>query len=107
MALKLKRRVEKSYSLDEMMYIINKRFIETRSNRPLDYKPIRRFGIQPTSFENDEDRWLICDIRSISSEGGIAHDPPLLPTYYGSTIQEAVTKCFLDRKNHHKNKLNG
>lgn len=101
MALKLKRRIEKSYSLDEMMFMVNRRFIEQDKNRPSNYDPIRKFSIEPTCYDNEADRWVVCDSRSTSSENGIAHDPPLLPTYYGSTILEAATKCFLDRANHY------
>jgi hypothetical protein len=101
MALNLKRRVEKSYSLDEMMYIVNKHFIEQDKARPANYNPIRRFSIESTCFDNKNDRWIVCDSRSNNSEVGIAHDPPLLPSYYGATILEAVTKCFVDRTNHY------
>tara|TARA_R110000796_G_scaffold181330_1_gene297896 strand:+ start:38616 stop:39047 length:432 start_codon:yes stop_codon:yes gene_type:complete len=96
----LKRRVEKNYSLDEMMYIINKHFIEQEKNRPSDIEPIRKFSIEPTCFKGDVQRWIVCDSRSTSSE--VDHIADLLPTYYGSTILESVTKCFMDRANHDK-----
>jgi len=109
MALNLKRKVEKSYSLDEMMYIVNKNFIENARNRPSDYDTVERFAIEPTCHDRDEDRWIVCDSRATNAAAAIAHQPKLLPTYYGKTILEAVTRCFLDRDNHypeHKYDLN-
>lgn len=101
MALELKRRVERSYSLDEMMTIVNRHFIGNEKDRPADIEPIRKFGIEPTCFP-DEDRWLVTDTRANHYLGeAVVHDPPLLPCYYGATILEAVTKCFLDRANHY------
>lgn len=87
----LKRRVEKSYSLQEMMEIISRDFIQNVSSR--------HYILTPTCFKgqkHDADRWLMCDSRAISENGGGTDE---LPSYFGHTIIEAVTKCFNDRKN--------
>ena len=84
----------------EMMTIVNKRFIKQEKDRPSDYDHIRKFGIEQTCFP-EENRWLVTDTRRSISEDVIDYDPPLLPCYYGATISEAVTKCFMDRDNHY------
>tara|TARA_R110002051_G_scaffold315870_1_gene394785 strand:+ start:1366 stop:1650 length:285 start_codon:yes stop_codon:yes gene_type:complete len=90
----LKRRVEKSYSLDEMFTIINKKFINRKSD---DISKIPHYVISPTCFETKGKEWLVADSRDSEYFNHRKEDE--LGVYYGSTIIEAVTKCFLDIKN--------
>ena len=89
MALK-ERKTGRDYSLDEMMYMINYNFITKTET-----EPILNYTIQATSWQDADERWLVCDSRDEEyvSDGR-------LEDYYGSTILEAVTLCFNDRQNH-------
>lgn len=92
----LKRRETKPYTMEQMFFIINKNFIK---NGPMVNEPIRHFVISPTSFRGENtQRWLVCDERQNDDREEEYDD--LLPSYYGSTIHEAVERAYLDRKNH-------
>ena len=81
----LKRRVEKSYSIEEMMEIINEDFIMKSGHS-------RHYIIGNTCFTDDSEKYLVADLRYANTDFD-----DLLPTYYGHSILEAVTKCFLDK----------
>ena len=91
--MELRRRVEKSYTIDEMMIEINKEFIGNSI-----VEDARHYIIGNTCFTDDSEKFLVADLRYDA-------DPVvnLLPTYYGNTILEAVTKCFVDRFNRSNN----
>lgn len=93
----LKRRVEKTYSLQEMLSIISEDFIKYGSTVDID-NPIHHYVLSPTCFtgsKGDDSRWLMCDSRT-NRDGDVVDDE--LPLFYGATILEAVTKCFVARK---------
>ena len=88
MALK-KRKQGKSYTIDEMMFLINYRFITGSSGES--------YVISNTSFKESYKRIIICDAKYYELEN---EDYDSMKNYYGSTILEAVTNCFNDRENH-------
>jgi len=93
----LKRRVEKSYSVDEMFELINKQFIIFGNHDSVD---TRHYNLSSTCFQGEKgikDRYIMSDSRD--NQEDIENIDDLLPVYYGSTIDEVVTKCFIDRKN--------
>lgn len=94
----LKRRESKSYSVEEMMNIINKNFIKGGNNSGEDK---RIYVISSTCFQDDSKRFLMCDSRDEDAADEEADElDNLLQTYYGRTISEVVTKAFIDRHNH-------
>lgn len=92
MALKERIKV-KVPPIDEMMKEINRNFIEKGRDVGAREAP-RHYVIGVTCFEDENTRFLVCDSREEDIEDN------RLPFYYGSTILEAVTKCYLDPKNH-------
>ena len=93
----LKRRIEKTYSLEEMFFIINKEFINFHSKTG---DPIAHYVISPTCFQDEDKVWLVYDSRYNVDNDDDNDIEDKLGVYYGKTIIEAVTKCFIDfRKN--------
>tara|TARA_R110002049_G_scaffold25856_2_gene90400 strand:+ start:739 stop:1029 length:291 start_codon:yes stop_codon:yes gene_type:complete len=95
MALKTRKK-RKEYTIEEMIKIVNLRFITEAAGS--DVVP-SHFTIGSACFEGEIDKiFIMCDSRENS------YDPNqwdnMLPTYYGATILEVVTKCFEDRANH-------
>ena len=93
----LKRRVARAYSIDEMLFLINYDFIESGRSGKMKQGHTPHYVIGPTCFAGLEKRWLLADSRD-EIDGDVVEDE--LDSYYGSTIEEAVTACFIDRKNH-------
>jgi hypothetical protein len=96
----LKRRVEKSYSIEEMMNIINNDFIIKGISDHGDESQ-RIYVISSTCFQKDSKRFVMCDSRdndTANEEGWEGTN--LLKPYYGATIMEVITKCFVDIANH-------
>ncbi|MGK0464834.1 hypothetical protein [Clostridium sp.] len=88
-----KRRKEKSYSLDEMFAVINDNFISSSES-----KNTPHYVVSPTCFKDIEKNFLVCDSRETGNN--VEDYEGKLEFYYGKTIIEAVTKCFVDfRKN--------
>ena len=87
MALK-KRKQGKSYTIDEMMFLINYRFITGSSGES--------YVISNTAFKESDKKIIICDAKYELDD----EDYDFMKNYYGSTILEAVTNCFNDRENH-------
>jgi hypothetical protein len=81
-----KRKEEKSFSIDTMLAFVNYDFIHSPPS-----ENTRHYVISPTCFVEKEKRWLLCDGRADDRSYN-----DLLPEYYGKTITEAVTKCFLE-----------
>tara|TARA_R100000541_G_scaffold13397_1_gene22364 strand:+ start:3529 stop:3819 length:291 start_codon:yes stop_codon:yes gene_type:complete len=93
----LKRRVKKTYSVDEMLAILNKDF--TKHGRNADsYDPT--YSISTTCFEDDKQRFMLIDSRT---DRHTVEDKPItdeLKPFYGSTILEAITQAFSYRQKH-------
>jgi hypothetical protein len=87
-----KRRKEKSYSLDEMFALINDNFISSSESENTPH-----YVVSPTCFKDIEKNWLVCDSRSTGHDNDDDSEGKL-KLYYGKTIIEAVTKCFVDFK---------
>jgi len=94
----LNRRSARAYSIDEMLFLINYDFIESgrtgkrRANEKYPY-----YVLGPTCFSSQDRKYIMCDSRDNTESTDI---DDLLKVYYGSTIEEAITKCFTDRSNH-------
>ena len=93
----LKRKAARAYSIDEMLFLINYDFIESGRSGNMNGEHVPHYIISPTCFVSLEKKWLICDSRD-NGEGLSLIDE--LDSYYGATIEEAVTACFTDRRNH-------
>tara|TARA_R110000744_G_scaffold170914_2_gene289258 strand:- start:2839 stop:3159 length:321 start_codon:yes stop_codon:yes gene_type:complete len=93
----LKRRVARAYSIDEMLFLINYDFIESGRSGKMKQGHTPHYVIGPTCFAGLEKRWLLADSRD-EIDGDVVEDE--LDSYYGATIEEVVTACFMDRKNH-------
>jgi hypothetical protein len=83
-----KRKKGKDYTIDQMMHLINYKFINGTSEES--------YVISNTAYKEPHKRIIICDAKYEAYEG----DGDLMYNYYGSTILEAVTACFADRENH-------
>lgn len=83
-----KRKKGKDYTIDQMMHLINYKFINGISEDS--------YVISNTAYRESHKRIIICDAKYEAYEG----DGDLMYNYYGSTIKEAVTACFADRENH-------
>ena len=94
----LKRRESRSYSVEEMMNIINKNFIKGGNNSG---ESKRIYVISSTCFQDDSKRFLMCDSRDEDTANEEGYEGTnLLKPYYGRTISSVVTQCFVDRANH-------
>jgi hypothetical protein len=92
----LKRKIAKTYSIEEMMYIINKEFINNGENNR---ESIKHYVISPTchtGLMQFSHKWLLCDSREHDDNNNDENlSDQLYPSFYGSTIFEAVNKCFM------------
>ena len=94
----LKRKAARAYSIDEMLFLINYDFIERgRSGQLNEAGDHPYYVLGPTCFGSKDRQWIICDSRDNTENTDIDN---LLEVYYGSTIEEVITKCFIDRVNH-------
>ena len=94
----LKRRAARAYSIDEMLFLINYDFIERGRRGHLNEAGDHHYYVVgPTCFSSKDKKWIICDSRDNTENKDI---DDLLEVYYGSTIEEVITKCFMDRGNH-------
>jgi hypothetical protein len=87
MALK-KRKQGRDYTIDEMMYLINYKFIIGTSGES--------YVISNTAHKESHKKIIICDAKYESDDD----DYSSMDNYFGNTILEAVTNCFNDRENH-------
>lgn len=86
--MELKRKRAAPYTIEEMMTILNKDFIDDTTGG---YKnKARAYVISSTKFKYIDKKFVICDDQEDSQN----ENPPLTP-YYGSTIMECVSKAFI------------
>lgn len=90
----LKRKVKKTYSIDEMINIINKDFIHNTAASAGGFI----YVLSSTCFQDDNKRFIMCD--SKDNESCRDDECNYVKPYYGKSILEAVTRCFVDRANH-------
>ena len=83
-----KRKKGKDYTIDQMMHLINYKFINGLSEDS--------YVISNTAYKENHKRIIICDAKYETED----EEYDLMKNYYGSTILEAVTDCFADRENH-------
>ena len=93
----LKRKAAKAYSIDEMLFLINYDFIELGRAGKLIKGSCPHYVLGSTCFSSKDRKWIICDSRDNTEDTDI---DDLLEVYYGSTIEEVITRCFIDRENH-------
>ena len=93
----LKRKAARAYSIDEMLFLINYDFIELGRAGKLIKGSCPHYVLGSTCFSSKDRKWIICDSRDNTEDTDI---DDLLEVYYGSTIEEAITRCFMDRVNH-------
>ena len=94
----LKRKAARAYSIDEMLFLINYDFIESgRAGKMKDNENYSYYVLGPTCFSCQDRKYMMCDSRDNTENTDI---DGLLEVYYGSTIEEVITKCFMDRVNH-------
>lgn len=95
--MELKKRIIKSYSVSEMMTILNKDFIGYGG-------AYKRYVLLTTCFNNDEDRFAMVDsrfaIKIRVDEHSEQNDPDFLQSFYASTMEEAVSKAFNNSRKH-------
>ena len=90
----LKRKAARAYSIDEMLFLIIERGRNGQLSEGVDHP---YYVLGPTCFNNNDRKWIICDSRDDHENSDTEY---LLEVYYGSTIEEVITKCFIDRANH-------
>ena len=88
------RKKAREFSIDEMMTMINHRFITGSETDVLNY------AIASTTWKGGEKALIVMDSRDEYDQENNINEDQKLKAYYGPTIKEAVSKCFNDRANH-------
>lgn len=93
MGLRERKKV-RDYSIDDMMSMINHKFVTGAEVDVLNYV------IGNTTWKGEEKAFIVMDSRDeYDTDGSIIEEGRLKP-YFGYSIKEAVSKCFNDRANH-------